>query len=126
MLRYFGNSCFIAELDNKIIGFAMGFQSQVDKNKFFLWQIGVNPKYRGKEIGKRLLGNIDKVARRLGCECIELTVDPENIPSQKLFLNNGYKNISSREGEIKIVSGVECVKNYYKPGRHFILFVKNI
>ena len=108
------------------MGFTMGFQSQLDKNKFFLWQIGVNPDFRGKEVGKRLLDRIEKFARNLGCKFIESTVDPENIPSQKLFLNNGYKNISSEEGKIEIVSGIECVKDYYKPGRHFILFEKKI
>jgi ribosomal protein S18 acetylase RimI-like enzyme len=125
-LRYFGNSCFIAEFNKDIVGFVMGFKSQVDKNKFFLWQIGVFSKYREKEVGKKLLNRIEKAAKELGCKSIELTVDPENIPSKRFFEKNGFLNISSKEGEIIEVMGNIAVKDYYKPGRHFILFQKEL
>ncbi|PNX50027.1 MAG: hypothetical protein BV456_08095 [Thermoplasmata archaeon M8B2D] len=124
MLRYFSNSCFIAEFNNDIVGFIMGFRSQVDKNKFFVWQIGVFSKYRGKEVGKKLLNQIEQTAKEFGCKIIELTVDPENIPSYRFFEKNGYLNVSSKEGEIIKVMGNTAVKDYYKPGRHFILFQK--
>jgi L-2,4-diaminobutyric acid acetyltransferase len=124
MFRYFSNSCFIAEFNNDIVGFVMGFRSQVDQNKFFIWQIGVFSKYREKEVGKKLLNQIEKAARMFGCNRVELTVDPENIPSTRFFEKNGYLNVSSKEGEIIEVMGNTVVKDYYKPGRHFILFQK--
>jgi L-2,4-diaminobutyric acid acetyltransferase len=126
MLRYFSNSCFIAEFNNDIVGFVMCFRSQVDKNKFFLWQIGVFSKYREKEVGKKLLNQIEQTARELGCKIIELTVDPENMPSHRFFEKNGYLNVSCKEGEIMEVMGFTAVKDYYKPGRHFILFQKEL
>jgi L-2,4-diaminobutyric acid acetyltransferase len=126
MLRYFSNSCFIAEFNDKIVGFIMGFRSQVDKTKFFIWQIGVFSYHRGKEIGKKLLDIIEKTAKELGCKIVELTVDPENIPSKIFFENNGYLNVSSEEGEIIEVMGNTAVKDYYKPDRHFILFKKEL
>jgi ribosomal protein S18 acetylase RimI-like enzyme len=126
MLRYFSNSCFIAEFKNVIVGFIMGFRSQVDKNKFFIWQIGVFSKYRKKEVGKKLLNIIEKTAKDIGCISIELTVDPENIPSCKFFEKNGYINVSSKEGETIVVMGNIAVKDYYRPGRHFVLFKKKI
>ena len=105
MLRYFGNSCFIAEFNNDIVGFVMGFRSQVDKNKFFLWQIGVFSKNRKKEVGKKLLHRLEKVAEELGCKSMELTVDPENIPSIRFFEKNCYLNISFKEDEIVEIMG---------------------
>ena len=57
---------------------------------------------------------------------MELTVDPENIPSQRFFEKNGYKNVSFKEGEIVEVKGKPAVKDYYKPDRHFILFQKEL
>ena len=126
MLRHFGNSCFVAEFNNEIVGFVMGFRSQVDNDKFFLWQIGVFSYHRGKEIGKMLLDEFEKAGKNLGCKRVEVTVDPENIPSQKLFKKMGYLNISSREGEIIEVMGNTVVKDYYKPGRHFMLYEKKI
>ena len=126
MLRYFGNSCFVAKFNDEIVGFVMGFRSQVDNKTFFLWQIGVSSDHRGKEIGKMLLNEFEKAGKNLGCKRVEVTVDPENIPSQKLFEKNGYFNISSREGDVVEVMGVTAVKDYYKPGRHFILFEKEL
>jgi L-2,4-diaminobutyric acid acetyltransferase len=126
MLRYFGNSCFIAEFNSKIVGFIMGFNSQVEKDKLFIWQIGVFSKYRGKEVGNKLLDKIEKTAIEFGCKIIELTVDPENGPSIRFFEKNGYKNVSNKEGVTVDVMGKTTVKDYYKPGRHFILFQKEL
>jgi L-2,4-diaminobutyric acid acetyltransferase len=126
MLRYFSNSCFIADFEKNIVGFVLGFRSQVDKTKFFLWQIGVFSKYRAIEVGKKLLNRIEEAARGLGCKSIELTVDPENIPSYRFFVKNGYLNVSFKEGETIEVMGFKAVKDYYKPGRHFILFKKEL
>lgn len=126
MLRYFGNSCFVARFNDQIVGFIMGFQSQVNIKKFFLWQIGILSCYRGREIGEKLLEKLETVAKEYGCKTIELTVDPENIPSQKFFEKNGYKNVSYKEKEIIETMGKTAVKDYYKPGRHFILFEKEV
>jgi ribosomal protein S18 acetylase RimI-like enzyme len=92
----------------------------------FLWQIGVFSYYRGKEIGKKLLDKLEKAAKEQDCKIIEVTVDPVNIASQKLFEKNGYINVSSKEGEIIDFKGKPAVKDYYKPGRHFILFQKEL
>jgi len=126
MLRYFGNSCFIAEFNSEIVGFILGFNSQVDKSKFFIWQIGVFSKYRGKEVGSKLLDKIEKTAIDFGCKIIELTVDPENNPSIRFFEKNGYENVSNKERETIDIMGNTTVKDYYKPGRHFILFQKEL
>lgn len=126
ILRYFGNTCFVAELDDKIIGFIMNLVSQNDKETLFLWQIGVSLEHRNKKIGKKLLKETEKTAKEIGCKRIELTIDPENRLSQNLFQKNGYINISSKERKIIKVMGKTAVKDYYKPGRHFILYEKNL
>lgn len=126
ILRYFGNTCFIAEYDNKIVGFVMGFISQVDKNTYFLWQIGVSPHLQGEGIGTKILTTVEQELKKLNCKRVEVTVDPENISSQKLFEKLNYFNISEKEGETIKVEDNIAVKDYYKPGRHFILYEKNI
>jgi ribosomal protein S18 acetylase RimI-like enzyme len=77
-----------------------------------------------KEIGKNLLEKIEDAAKNLCCKNVELTVDPENISSKIFFEKNGYLNVSSNEGETINVMGNNAVKDYYKPGRHFILLQK--
>jgi RimJ/RimL family protein N-acetyltransferase len=73
-----------------------------------------------------LLDEFEKTGKGFGCTCVEVTVDPENIASKKLFEKNGYLNVSSNEGETIEVRGSTAVKDYYKPGRHFILFQKGL
>lgn len=125
LLRYFGNSCFIAEMRNRIVGFVLGLISQTHAQPtYFLWQIGISPSMQGTGLGKRLLKEVEKQVTGLGCQRIELTIDPENIPSQKLFAETGYGNISRKEGETVEVMGHMAVKDYYKPGRHFMLYEK--
>lgn len=126
MFRYFGNSCLVAEFNDKIVGFVMGFRSQVDNEKFFLWQIGVFSYHRGQEIGKMLLDEFEKAGKNLGCKRVEVTVDPNNPASQKLFEKAGYLNASSKEGDIVKVTEKIAVKDYYRPGGHFILYEKKL
>lgn len=127
MLRYFGDTCFVTEdIDHNIIGFVLGMQSQRHKNTYFLWQIGVNPDYQGQGIGSLLLRMVENQIQQLGGSRIEVTIDPKNIPSRKLFEKAGYQNISSQVGETIEKNGVTAVKDYYSPGRHFIVCDKKL
>jgi phosphoribosylamine--glycine ligase len=127
LLRYFGNSCFIAEMRKRIVAFVLGFISQThEKKTYFLWQIGVMPYLQGTGLGKQLLEEVENQVNRMKCERIEVTIDPENIPSQKLFENMGYRNISTEEGDTVKVMNNLAVKDYYKPGRHFMLYQKEM
>jgi diaminobutyrate acetyltransferase len=124
--RYLGNSCYIAEIGDRIIGFSMGMRSQRDPETFFLWQIGVIPGLRGKGVAKELVEAMERRARSLGCSKIEATVDPANRQSYRLFEGMGYVNVSEREGETIKIGGKIAAKNYYKMGRHFMVYWKTL
>ncbi len=126
ILRYFGDYCFIAEEKRKIVGFVMGIVPQSFLGTYFLWQIGVDPSYQGQGIGGELIKKVEKELRKQGFIRIEVTIDPVNIPSQKLFEKMGYQNISERIGETIEVQGNIAVQDYYKPGRHFMVYEKRI
>lgn len=127
LLRLFGNSCFAAEIRGRIVGFVLGMISQTHaQSTYFLWQIGVSPMQQGTGLGKRLLKEVEERVKKLGCQRIELTIDPENIPSQKLFVGMGYANISRDEDDTVEVNGNIAVKDFYKPGRHFMLYEKKL
>jgi len=127
LLRYFGDSCFIAEIRKRIVGFVLGFFSQTHTKKtYFLWQIGVSPSLQGSGQGKLILEEVENQLKKKGCQRIELTIDPENIPSQKLFEKRGYGNISPEQGETIEVKGNLAVKDFYKPGRHFMVYEKKL
>ena len=126
ILRYFGDCCFIAEENEQIIGFVMGIVPRSFKGTYFLWDIGVTPTYRGQGIGGRLVREVEKESEKMGFKRVELTIDPDNLPSQKLFEKMGYENISERVGKTIEVQGKMAVQDYYKPGRHFMVFEKLI
>lgn len=126
ILRYFGDFCFIAEENNQIIGFAMGIIPQTFPGTYFLWDIGVAPSYQGQGIGGKLVRELENEMRKLKFERIEVTIDPVNLPSKKLFEKMGYQNISERVGKTIEVEGNLAVQDYYKPGRHFMVYEKLI
>jgi phosphoribosylamine--glycine ligase len=127
LLRYFGNSCFVAEIRQRIVGFVLGFISQTHAAPtYFLWQIGVSPTMQGNGLGKQLMQAVEKGAAEIGAQRIELTIDPENAPSRKLFEALGFSNISAAEGKTVEVANNIAVRDYYKPGRHFMLYEKNL
>ncbi len=126
ILRYFGDYCFIAEENRQIIGFAMGIVPQSFPGTFFLWEIGVAPSFQRKGIGEKLVREVENELRKLEFKRIEVTIDPVNIPSQKLFEKMVYQNISERVGKTIKVEGNLAVEDFYKPGRHFMVYEKRI
>lgn len=126
LLRYFGHSTFIMELEDRLAGFALSLRSSRTPSTCFIWQIGVDPKLQGSGLGKLLLKETESRLGVDGVTRIELTIDPENIPSRRLFESAGYRNASSKEGETVQVGELEAVKDFYSPGRHFMLFEKEI
>lgn len=124
ILRYFGDYCFIAEKKEQIIGFAMGIVPQSFPHTYFLWQVGIAPSYQGKGIGGKLVRVIENEIKKKGITRIEVTIDPVNSTSQKLFEKMEYKNISEKVGKTIKVQGNIAVQDYYKPGRHFMVYEK--
>ena len=124
ILRYFGDYCFVAEENGHIIGFAMGIVPHSFPGTFFLWQIGITPFRQGQGIGGKLVREVENELRKLEFKRIEVTIDPVNLPSQKLFEKMGYQNISEKVGKTIEVNGNIAVQDYYKPGRHFMVYEK--
>jgi len=67
---------------------------------------------------------VENELRKLEFNRIEVTIDPVNLPSRKLFEKMGYQNISERVGKTIEVNGNIAVQDYYKPGRHFMVYEK--
>jgi RimJ/RimL family protein N-acetyltransferase len=60
----------------------------------------------------------------LGLGRVDVTVDPLNDPSRRLFEAEGYRNVSSGEGATVVVNGQLAAADFYRPGRHFLVFEK--
>jgi ribosomal protein S18 acetylase RimI-like enzyme len=126
MLKYFGNSFFIAEFNNKIVGFILGFKSQVDSNKFFIMQIVIFSKFRYCEIGKLLIDKMENVAEDLNCQYMELMIDSNNIQYQRLFSKIGYvDNSSNKSIKIEDLTKISAEDSYQKQD-HPLFYRKNL
>ena len=84
---------------------------------------------RTHRCGPNLDGRIEIIEdklKKMKCNRIELTIDPENIASQILFEKSGYINISKEEGKCIMVNDNIAVKDYYNIDRHFMLYEKKL
>jgi ribosomal protein S18 acetylase RimI-like enzyme len=92
-----------------ILGYAVYVRWQ---GSLLLHKLCVNPKYRGRGIGKFLMADIIVRARRSSCQLIELWVDESREVARGL-----YRRFEFQEADRK--------ENYYAQGRHGIkMFLK--
>ena len=92
---------FVAESENKIVGWTIGFiQSQPTNAPFFrefkrayLDTIDVIKEERGKGIGKKLIEEVEKWAKEKGLNKVVLEVYKENNNARILYENLGYETI---------------------------------
>lgn len=83
--KYFNETSIIADFDGKAIGFVTGFLKPDSPNTLFVWQVAVDPTYRGNGLATKLIiGLIHKLKNR-NIQYLEATVTPSNEPSSNLF-----------------------------------------
>ena len=126
LLRHFGSCSTVAEDGGRMLGFVMGFVSHRFPGTYFLWQIGVAPDLQGSGLGRRLLADLEGRLLRDGVRRIEVTIDPMNDPSRRLFEHTGYVNISDRVANPVEVNRQIAAADFYRPSRHFMVFEKHL
>ena len=85
MGHYFSDTCLVAESEESLLGFVLGFQPPAEPDRVFVWQVGVAREARGHGLGKRLLCEL--VRRRVDDDVryLEASITPDNRASQALF-----------------------------------------
>ena len=97
---YYG--CFDSE---KLIGYVQISKSGLPKQNhvMFLYNLYLDPTYRGKKIGHYFLSNIiDQIKKNdLSVEQIRLTHIDENLPAHKLYQDLGFVVEATKKNVIK-------------------------
>lgn len=124
LTRHFANTCFVAEKEGKIVGYILGWISQVDNTVAYIHNICINPDFRRKKIGIDLYDRFIEVVRDKGCKKIFLIINPGNKASFNFHHVQGFK--VSEEGEGIIIEGDRAVKDYNGPGKHMVVMYKEI
>ena len=81
--EYFSATSLVAVTeDGALAGFVIGFVPPTSPDTVFVWQIGVDPAFRGAGVGSRLL---DQLIVEAQPSAVEATVNPSNVASDRLF-----------------------------------------
>lgn len=95
----------VAKLNSEIVGFA-GIWDGIDQ--MHITNIVVKKSFRRKGIANLLLNELISITKDLNKSELTLEVNELNIPAQKLYLKNGFKNLGLR-------------KNYYNNSENAII-----
>lgn len=123
--KYFKSTCFLAELpDGEIGGFLLGFISQENPDESYIHLLCVDPKMRGKNIGKNLTDAFINFAVSKGCKKAKLITKPINWNSISFYKKIGF--LEEKSGETMNILGTTAIKNYDGDGEHMVVFYKCI
>lgn len=93
-----GGMCFSAVDGNRVIAYVVG---RLIAPEGEIYRVAVDPEYRRRGIGYRLLDYAVKTSRGDGLETLFLEVRSKNTAARRLYLAYGFKEIGTR-------------KNYYR------------
>ncbi len=119
---HFCETCFVVELDSKIIGFLIGFLSQSHSEEAYIHFVGVHPDFRKQGVGSELSGQFFQVAQEFGRVRIKCVTSSVNKSSIAYHLGIGFEAEPSETQE----DGVPYHLDYDGVGEHRVLFVKHL
>ncbi|AKG52726.1 L-2,4-diaminobutyric acid acetyltransferase [Dehalogenimonas sp. WBC-2] len=87
LATHFRETCLVAETEEGTLsGFVSAYWRPDAQDTLFVWQIAVHPGFRGNGIARSLLRTLFKrQAERRPLRYLELTVNPSNRASRRLF-----------------------------------------
>lgn len=85
LCQHFGNTCLVAETDEKMVGFVLAYVPPRQPDTVFVWQIGVAREVRGRGVGLHLLRHLLALDGCRNVQYIEASITPSNKASQSLF-----------------------------------------
>ncbi len=88
---HFCGTNFIAELDNTIIGFLIGFFSQSHSKEAYIHFVGIHPDFRKQGIGSALYRQFFQAAQEFGRTRIKCVTSPVNKSSIAYHLSMGFE-----------------------------------
>lgn len=119
---HFTQTSFIAEKDDKLVGFLIGFLSQTHSNEAYIHFIGVHPEYRKHNIGKHLYHKFFNVVKQNSRSIVRCVTSPVNKVSIAYHTKLGFE---IEDGD-KIIEGLSLNSDYDGPNQDRVLFVKKL
>ncbi len=124
LTRHFRGTCFVAEDRPGMIGYLLGFRSQTQPEEAYLHLVQVDPAMRGHGVGRQMFRVFEESVRKMGCKRILAASRPQNKSAMKFYEVVGLKPVQA--GTMIEVDGVMAVKDYNGPGKHIVLWAKEL
>ncbi|NLJ72782.1 MAG: diaminobutyrate acetyltransferase [Syntrophomonadaceae bacterium] len=100
LCKYFSNTCVIAKVAEKIVGFVSAFHLPDNEEVLFIWQVAVATDYRRHNIGLNMLKYLIARPSCAKIRFLEITVNPSNKAAYSLYVKLADQLLTSYEESI--------------------------
>lgn len=94
--------CFVASINNRIIGFILAYETQPFLGSIYIRYIGINPKYQGQGIGSLLYKRLISKAKKNNIKKITALINLDNPKSMKLHEKAGFTLKDRKEAVLEL------------------------
>jgi L-2,4-diaminobutyric acid acetyltransferase len=85
LLQRFPDTCLVAEVERRLVGFVGGYRPPTNHLSLFVWQVDVEPALQRQGLGTALLHSLIQCPGCAGVEYLEATVGSSNVAATRLF-----------------------------------------
>jgi ribosomal protein S18 acetylase RimI-like enzyme len=117
---HFQPTSFVAEHNNRIVGFVTGFVSQTFPDEAYIHFGGVHPAFRKHGLARKLYERFFVTVQNLGCRTVKCVTSPVNKGSISFHCCMGFSMMDSE----KIVEGIPVIEGYDGKGEDRVLLYK--
>ncbi|MGI6648670.1 MAG: diaminobutyrate acetyltransferase [Bacillota bacterium] len=83
--KYFSETCVVAEIENKVIGFISAFSPPHKPEVLFVWQVAVDEAFRRRKLGLKMLKHLLNRGSCRKTQFLEITITPSNKAAESLY-----------------------------------------
>lgn len=121
-LIHFQDTVLVAEKENDLVGFLIGFFSQSYTNEAYIHFVGVHPQFRKRGLAKKLYDAFFAICRKHHRTTVRACTSPVNKGSIEFHKRMGFE-LERGNGEI---DGIPVTLDYNRAGDHKVLFKRRM
>lgn len=91
---HFPDTCIIAELNGKLVGWISAYRPPQSSDRLFIWQVAVHPEARGMKLAARMLDSLLERPSCAGVTGLLTTITDDNSASWALFRSFARRHAS--------------------------------
>lgn len=82
---HFADTCVVAEIDGRMVGWISAYRPPSEPDEIFVWQVAVHESARGQGLGGRMLAELARRPQVRDAARLTTTVTEDNAPSMAMF-----------------------------------------